>query len=717
MKYILRKLNLAVILSIMMINAPEGAKGQIIISEYLEGASNDKCIELFNTTNAAINLTGYSLRRYTNGSTSATSIALTGTIPACGTYVVCNSSSQAALLALADQTSGSMTHNGDDAYDLFDGTSVLDVFGDIGCDPGSAWTSGANTTVNNGLIRNSNVCTGVSDPTGACNSSSFTTLGTEWSTTGSTSDFSDLGSHTTTCCGSSNTITTGTVTGGPFTVDCATTDAGTVDFTSTGTFNAANIYTAELSDASGSFTTPISIGTLASTANSGTINITIPAGTIAGTGYIIRVVSDDPAVTGTNSASFTINSSVTTGTLIMNEISNGASGAKEYFEMLVVGTACTEVNIQGLIFDDNNGDWGGAGIASGHYRFTTDPQWGCVPTGTIIVVYNDGDANASLPADDETDANSDNVFVLPISSTYVEACTGDPNTGSAAYNVGGCTYSSGGAWSALGMANSGDVGQTRDAAGNFVHGIGYGGTAAPAGGVDFGASGGGGDAFIFDNAIDDDYTDPNNFSFGAVASTESPGAANSAANATYIASFDCIVLPVEMLYFEVSKKDKTSLLTWETVSEENAWYFSVERSVDGHNWQEIGKVSANGNSLTNRQYEFVDENPRIGFNYYRLKQVDFNQSYQYTGIRAIKHWNNQISLDSYSYSEGNLFVRLNGDIRALDANLFDVSGKLIKNFNISGNTHTIGIDNLIPGVYILSGQSADGYFSEKIIIH
>lgn len=82
----------------------------------------------------------------------------------------------------------------------------------------------------------------------------------------------------------------------------------TVNFTSTGTFTAGNTYTAQLSDASGSFASPVVIGSISSTANSGTINATVPAGTAAGTGYRIRVVSSNPATTGSdNGANLTIN--------------------------------------------------------------------------------------------------------------------------------------------------------------------------------------------------------------------------------------------------------------------------------------------------------------------------------------------------------------------------------------------------------------------------
>lgn len=106
-----------------------------------------------------------------------------------------------------------------------------------------------------------------------------------------------------------NTITTGLVSSPPFVLaNCAATATGTVDFTSTDIYTAGNVFTAQLSDDIGSFTAPISIGTLtlSGAGPSGTINITIPAGTAGGTGYRIRVVSDNPVVLGSQSAAFTV---------------------------------------------------------------------------------------------------------------------------------------------------------------------------------------------------------------------------------------------------------------------------------------------------------------------------------------------------------------------------------------------------------------------------
>ena len=99
------------------------------------------------------------------------------------------------------------------------------------------------------------------------------------------------------------TITTGVIAGSPF---CAGANVS-VPFTITGTFNAGNVFTAQLSDASGNFGSPVVLGTLTSP-NAGTISGTIPPGTLTGTLYRIRVKSSSPVRTGSdNGSDLTVN--------------------------------------------------------------------------------------------------------------------------------------------------------------------------------------------------------------------------------------------------------------------------------------------------------------------------------------------------------------------------------------------------------------------------
>jgi SprB repeat len=99
-------------------------------------------------------------------------------------------------------------------------------------------------------------------------------------------------------------IVTGAITGSPF---CAGTTIN-VPFTASGFVDVANVYTAQLSDASGSFTSPVTLGSITSTAISGTIVGSIPFNTGLGTGYLVRVVSSTPVYFGKVSATIiTIN--------------------------------------------------------------------------------------------------------------------------------------------------------------------------------------------------------------------------------------------------------------------------------------------------------------------------------------------------------------------------------------------------------------------------
>jgi predicted extracellular nuclease/endonuclease I len=134
----------------------------LFISEYIEGGSNNKAIEIYNNSSQAVDLTtaNVSLARFSNGSSSGTNIALTGTIPANGTYVIVNTRANADLKAKASQESGSVNHNGDDAYTLSVDGVVVDSFGQVGLDPGSRWGDGNVTSQNDTLVRKASVFVG-----------------------------------------------------------------------------------------------------------------------------------------------------------------------------------------------------------------------------------------------------------------------------------------------------------------------------------------------------------------------------------------------------------------------------------------------------------------------------------------------------------------------------------------------------------------------------
>lgn len=190
--------------------APTACATDLIISEYYEGASNDKYIEIYNGTSASIDLTAYKISIYSNGNTTATlpECLLTGTIAAGATHIIANSSANVTILGLADETSGSLGFNGDDAVALrTTGNAIIDVIGVIGTDPGTEWGSGVVSTADNTLVRKSSVTEGDTDGSDAFDAS-------VWDGFANTTTYA--GSHTMTC-GPKLTVSAPTLTGFTYT--------------------------------------------------------------------------------------------------------------------------------------------------------------------------------------------------------------------------------------------------------------------------------------------------------------------------------------------------------------------------------------------------------------------------------------------------------------------------------------------------------------------
>ena len=181
-------------------------------------------------------------------------------------------------------------------------------------------------------------------------------------------------------------------------------------------------------------------------------------------------------------------------------------------------------------------------------------------------------------------------------------------------------------------------------------------------------------------------------------------------------------LPVTLTSFTASlTANKSVNLRWTTGVETNSSFFAVERSANGTDYTEIGRVNAAGNSSTSLNYQFTDAQPSAGGNYYRLKQVDKNNSFQYSPVKKITLNNLGLSLQAGPNPFSNqVELLISGDARlVLTANVSDVNGKLLRQVKFM-KTETsmkkiIDLSNLSSGVYILQ-VSGDGVsFVQKLI--
>ena len=154
---------ITMVLSLMLSVLPAAQHAQaatptdLFISEYIEGSSFNKAIEIYNGTGAPVDLGAglYTLELYSNGSpTVSQSMALTGTIANGDVFVLAHPSADPLILAEEDVTNGSVINfNGDDAVVLRKNGAVIDAFGQIGTDPGSQWGSDLTSTADNTLRR------------------------------------------------------------------------------------------------------------------------------------------------------------------------------------------------------------------------------------------------------------------------------------------------------------------------------------------------------------------------------------------------------------------------------------------------------------------------------------------------------------------------------------------------------------------------------------
>ena len=170
------------------------------------------------------------------------------------------------------------------------------------------------------------------------------------------------------------TITTGSI----VSADCAG-SAISIPYTLAGTFTAGNVFTAQLSDATGSFATPVNIGTLSAT-TSNTISATIPSNTSAGSGYRIRVVSSAPLVTGADNGSNIIVNALPVATFSYTGTPYCADTINPFPTFSGGGTAGTFSSTAGFVFISTS--TGGVDLlssTSGTYmiRNTIPPSGGC----------------------------------------------------------------------------------------------------------------------------------------------------------------------------------------------------------------------------------------------------------------------------------------------------------------------------------------------------
>jgi hypothetical protein len=184
------------------------------------------------------------------------------------------------------------------------------------------------------------------------------------------------------------------------------------------------------------------------------------------------------------------------------------------------------------------------------------------------------------------------------------------------------------------------------------------------------------------------------------------------------------VLPVELTSFTASMSKAGVKLDWSTASELNNARFEIQRSKDGSNFATVGTVSGKGTTTNVTRYSFIDNNS-FGKSYYRLKQVDFNGDFSYSGVVEINGTVPQKFAVEQNYPNPfNPTTTINYSVPEksnITLKVFDVLGREVAtlvNGQVEVGNHQVTFDasKLSSGIYYYTLQSGNNISTKKMML-
>jgi len=181
-----------------------------------------------------------------------------------------------------------------------------------------------------------------------------------------------------------------------------------------------------------------------------------------------------------------------------------------------------------------------------------------------------------------------------------------------------------------------------------------------------------------------------------------------------------VQLPISLLYFKAKLENNRVKLSWSTVSEVNNDYFTIERSLNGYDYEAIGIVNGVGFSSIETKYELIDDNPILGVLYYRLKQTDFDGVSSYYEIKSVDVEDIKIQdIIVYPNPCSSLFnLNLNQFASEVNIDIFNSNGDKVLNRNyFNSNNIYISVENFKSGIYFAKINVDNKIFTQRIIIN
>jgi len=182
---------------------------------------------------------------------------------------------------------------------------------------------------------------------------------------------------------------------------------------------------------------------------------------------------------------------------------------------------------------------------------------------------------------------------------------------------------------------------------------------------------------------------------------------------------ECVgALPIELIAFTGRNINGVNELAWKTAIEENSDYFEIQKSTDGLNFARIGEVDAAGTSLVTLSYTFEDATPAIGNNYYRLRMVDLDGSFEYSNVVQIAtRIKGDIAVYPVPVNEAMYLVYDSENTGTIQIQVVNYVGQTlltrIENTTQGFNTYEIDTNQLAAGTYLIQVTDDNGLSKVK----
>ncbi|MBJ6117708.1 T9SS type A sorting domain-containing protein [Pontibacter sp. BT310] len=176
-------------------------------------------------------------------------------------------------------------------------------------------------------------------------------------------------------------------------------------------------------------------------------------------------------------------------------------------------------------------------------------------------------------------------------------------------------------------------------------------------------------------------------------------------------------LPVELVSFKAKREQNTTILTWATASEKNNDRFDVERSQDGKHFSKIGEITGNGNSNRTLNYTYTDNRPATGVSYYRLRQVDYDGTIEFSKTITVNFAAPKagaaIAQVFPTVATDQVTIAFTTAAGTTDVAIVDASGRTIAMFaQVADFEKVVPVQNLQAGIYfvtVTNGQVRETY--------